>query len=117
MALVNYNNMTNEEFVDWLSKYMIDGFHPRICDEAVKRLKKAVFLPCKPGDVLYTIENCVNHPEKIIVRAIHKFEKYTHITALSRSQGEYVYSMDDFGKYVFLDKEEAEKALKEVNNK
>lgn len=37
-----YSQMTNEEFIIYLSKYMIDGCHPQICDEAAERLQKPI---------------------------------------------------------------------------
>ena len=67
---------------------------------------------CKVGCVVYTVEGCKNHPEKLAVTAVHQYEKHTSITALSKSQKEYFYEDDDFGEVVFFTHEEAEQALK-----
>ena len=67
---------------------------------------------CKVGYVVYTIEGCNNRPEKLVVTAVHQYEKHTSITALSKSQKEYFYEDKDFGEVVFLTKEEAEQKLK-----
>lgn len=66
---------------------------------------------CKPSDILYTIESCKNHPEKLVVIAVYQYEKYTFIKALSKNQKEYFYEDEDFGEIVYFTKEEAQKAL------
>lgn len=40
--MARYSEMTNEEFIEYLKKYMIDGCHPQICTEAAERLEKAL---------------------------------------------------------------------------
>ena len=81
--------------------------------QADKLIANGVDIPlCKVGCVVYTIEGCNNRPEKLVVTAVHQYEKHTSITALSKSQKEYFYEDKDFGEVVFLTKEEAEAALK-----
>jgi hypothetical protein len=69
--------------------------------------------PCKVGDILYAIDNCTNHPEKLVVIAVHQYEKHTAITTLSRSQRVYAYEEEAIGKYVFRTREQAQAKLKE----
>ena len=91
-----------------------DGFIKHLADHLLAN--GVIVPPCKVGDVLYTTENCVNRPEKIVVTAIHQYEKYTSIRTLSRSQKVYVYTTEDFGKCVFAAKEEAEQALRKEDD-
>lgn len=60
-------------------------------------------LPCKEGDILYTVSLRYNKVETLPVRDL------THIARL----------IDDecIGQYVFLTREEAEKALKQMREK
>lgn len=75
-------------------------------------LENRVDIPlCKPGDVLYSIVDCTNHPEKIYVTGVHMHEKYDSITALSKGQREYVFKDKDFGEVVFYTENEALEAL------
>ncbi|MBE6965967.1 MAG: hypothetical protein E7441_08050 [Ruminococcaceae bacterium] len=81
-------------------------------DTADYLLANGVDIPlCKVGCVVYTIEGCINRPEQLVVTAVHQYEKYTSITALSRSRKEYFYEDKDFGEVVFRTREEAEAAL------
>ena len=76
-------------------------------------LAKGVSIPlCKVGQTVYSIDNCINRPEMIVVTSIHHHRKHTFFSALSRSQREYCFEEKDIGKTVFLTKEEAEEALK-----
>ena len=67
--------------------------------------------PCKVGGVVYSIVDCINHPEKLFVTAIHQYKNYISFSALSRSQRKYVFEEADIGKTVFLTREDAVKAL------
>lgn len=69
--------------------------------------------PCKVGQTVYSIDNCINRPEMIVVTSIHHHKKHTFFSALSRSQREYCFEEKDIGKTVFLTKEEAEEAVKD----
>ena len=69
--------------------------------------------PCKVGQTVYSIDNCINRPEMIVVTSIHHHRKHTFFSALSRSQREYCFEEKDIGKTVFLSREEAEAKLKE----
>lgn len=89
-----------------------NGFHFNADAMAKYLLSYGVDIPlCKVGRVVYTIEGCNNRPEKLVVTAVHQYEKYTSITALSKSQKEYFYEDADFGEIVFFKKGEAEQAL------
>ncbi len=81
-------------------------------------LANGVDIPlCKVGCEVYTIEGCINRPEKLVVTAVHQYEKHTSIIALSKSQKEYFYEDKDFGEVVFLTREEAEVALRKEDAK
>lgn len=79
--------------------------------EHFKDLSKIVELPCKVGDVVYAVSKCNN---KIFSKKV--------VEILLKEDNGYVYTepcyfiFEDFGKIVFLTKEEAEKALKEREN-
>ena len=79
-----------------------------------------VDLPCRVGDVLFTIEyNCdseSSYIEKIecISIEIHDCGISIYCKSIERNYDTYV--PEDFGIYVFLSREEAERALEEINN-
>lgn len=81
-----------------------------ICKEFKDR-SKFIELPCKVGDVVYAVSKCNN---KIFSKKV--------VEILLKEDNGYVYTepcyfiFEDFGKIVFLTKEEAEKALKEREN-
>lgn len=76
-----------------------------------KDRSKYVELPCKVGDVVYAVSKCNN---KIFSRKV--------IEILLKEDNGYIYTepcyfiFEDFGKTVFLTKEEAEQALREREN-
>lgn len=73
--------------------------------------------PCKVGQTVYSIDNCINRPEMIVVTSIHHHRKHTFFSALSRSQREHCFEEKDIGKTIFFTKEEAvAKLRKEQNN-
>lgn len=78
--------------------------------------------PCKVGDTVYfpveTDGECEPYVEVGTVFAIGIGEMYTMwISARYESDLKYYHTSDDFGKTVFLTKEEAEQALKEREGK
>lgn len=95
-------NIADEEVVKILADYLIEN--------------GAIIPPCKVGDTLYDISEFVNgcsYPE---------IYEYTceYITIFKDKDGETVFEIDainfhfnDFGKTVFLTREDAEKALRE----
>ena len=117
------NDKQRERLVELLCESMAD-ICGGVCKEPIKTycakcrhsadylLTKGVIVPpCKVGDTVYSIDNCINRPEMIVVTSIHHHKKHTFFSALSRSQREYCFEEKDIGKTVFLTKEEAEKAL------
>jgi len=82
-----------------------------------------VELPCKVGDVVYKIRNSKIFNEKIVEMRVIAVTflvssccKHLSITAGNSRGANLLFELDDFGKTVFLTKEEAEKKLKEVQN-
>ena len=74
-------------------------------------------LPCETGDILwyldYGLPSCFICPEKIVVKDI----VFISNEMLIRCSQNITLRKDDFGKTVFLTKEEAEQALKGVEHK
>ena len=72
-----------------------------------------VELPCKVGDKVYIL---IDESEKFGGSYI-KEEKVTEISTAGRIwTDDCYYDSDDVGKNVFLSREEAERALEEINN-
>ncbi len=89
--------------------------------DVLKKLEqqKYIELPFKVGDTVYTIEN--NSVKKWYVSSINNIVEYWK-RELKSNKNKYKYDFrfakfDDFGKTVFLTKEEAEAKLKELNKK
>ena len=95
------------------NRYAVADMNETIAEQL---LAARIVPPCNVGSVLYSIVDCVNRPEKIYVTAVHMYEKYNSITALSRSQREYVFKDNDFGEVVFYTEKEALEALNKRRN-
>ena len=70
--------------------------------------------PCKVGDVVYSIEKGIDH--QIFIGEVYEITKRREGDLFRFTRKGYftgVCSFNDFGKTVFLTKEEARKALKE----
>ena len=79
---------------------------PRVEYEAEFLLKNGVIVPpCKVGDVIYFVYRENIYPHKIKDIRINEYGEF-----ISSSMN---FNFKDFGKIVFLTKEEAEKALAE----
>lgn len=97
--------------------------HPKQCGFYTDR-SRYVELPCKVGDKLYyipfvkTIEECIVHAveyeEKATIVKCHLWRK--EFEGLLHKNLVY-FNIDDFGKMVFLTKEEAERALSERSSR
>ena len=120
-----------------LKAYEDTGLEPAMCanykafeDEAISkgvpfkrivalmeadRAGRLVVLPCKVGDVVYGF-----HGEKTILPMVVKWiETYTNgwcIAVQYAQMAPRFYRFSDFGKTVFLTREEAEKALEAMKN-
>ena len=96
-----------------------DVFHPEFVQKIVEDLIKhdTIVPPCKVGDTLYVISQM---KDKRILPFVNEYEA-TYIQVGKRKCKVYhekdgfikIFLQDDFGKTVFLTKEEAEAALKE----
>ena len=131
-------NCTQKEVWERLKAYEDAGLSPQACAEAreieetlsgcdysisrMVELMKAdkdgrlVVLPCKVGDVVYGF-----HGEKTILPMVAKWiETNTDgwcIAVQYTPMAPRFYRFSDFGKTVFLSREEAEKALREIQGK
>jgi hypothetical protein len=89
----------------------------KVCDDAARMLERSIVPPCKVGDTLYVISQM---KDKRILPFINKYTA-TSISITKKSIVVYhemdgyikVFKHTDFGKTVFLTREEAELALKE----
>ena len=142
---VNFNGVQYQaDFVDRLAAYEDTGLTPELCaefaradaegryivmrdaeQEGVARLReiseadkdgRCVVLPCKVGDVVYGF-----HGEKTILPMVAKWiETNTDgwcIAVQYTPMAPRFYRFSDFGKTVFLTREEAKKALQEMEGK
>ena len=91
--------------------------------EDMEEQGRLVVLPCKVGDKLYITEprfyNYEKHEgvQRGICKAYEMHDRYGWVVKASLEKGEphtlYFYRFSDFGKTVFLTREDAERALKE----
>lgn len=97
-----------------LKAYEDTGLTPERCAELAQADKdgQLVVLPCKVGDTVYFAAWFGTYPH-IVKRVV---EPYFY-TDDARGHGSSAdFSLRDFGKTVFLTREEAEKALEEAHN-
>ena len=90
-----------------------------MADDCLRFKPKSRFieLPCEVGQVVFSIEVCL---EKVFVGEVYEIFLSKHgIVYRSSRKGYYnlAFPADAIGKTVFLTKEEAEKALEERNKK
>lgn len=81
-----------------------------------KDKSRFVELPCKVGDKIYCdgkhfADHCKGKVMEFIVGDIN-----TNVCTYFRGEIDMIFRFSDFGKIVFLTKEEAEAKLKEINN-
>lgn len=113
-ASSNYMFPSDIAAVRRLAAYEDTGLTPERCAELAEADKEGrlVMLPCKVGDTVYFAAWFGTHPH-IVKRVIEPYF-YTDDT---RGQGSSAdFSLRDFGKTVFLTREEAEQALMEGPN-
>ncbi len=116
---------------EWVSKDKLTGkycrgvFEATACVEKLAEYENAeeegrlVVLPCKVGDVLYKPTRSFVSEYKvrfIEVSSCNCLFLHTSVVKGINDSGE-TFKEDDIGKTVFLTKEEAEKALKEMEEK
>lgn len=109
-----------ELLTDTLHEWECDAQPETVSQIAEHLIENGVIVPlCKVGDTVYTIEN--NLIKKWYVGLINNTGEYWECE-LKSSKNKYKYDFrfvkfDDFGKTVFLIKEEAEAKLKELSEK
>ena len=89
----------------------------KTCDETARALENAILLPCKVGDTLYQIfnEKVVELQVIAIPLLISTSGAFLSVTAQNGRFASISLDPADFGKTVFLTREEAERALKGGN--
>lgn len=100
---IAYKNENTDDYIEWLADELLSN--------------GVIVPPCKLGDTIYDISefvNCVPCPEMYE-------DNVTFITIMSRKNGEMYFDIEcvecdykDFGKTIFLTKEEAEQALSKL---
>lgn len=97
-----------QRIVDKLAKY-----------ETAEEEGRIMVLPCKVGDTVYLIDDidCVFERESIVTEIEIDKDGVTIMIQDETPIWSSGYSLSDFGEIVFLTREEAEKALKEMEEK
>lgn len=103
-----YMNVSEyKSITDFDGEHYADIYHcPDFADKS-----EWVHLPCKVGDIVYCFEPCFDtdhHPKlKVVEREIIRLKTTLTVSGL-------ISDIDNIGKTVFLTREEAEKALKDM---
>lgn len=87
----------------------------KLIDKMTAKLENSVQLPCKVGDEVYTVYNHWNYPNQLFVQPhrVDKFMVWNKDTILTIAHtGNF--GLKDLGKIWFLDKQQAEARLKEL---
>lgn len=97
-----------DRLIDILVKHWFDGMTMGECADML--LANGVIVPpCKVGDTIYFLSKYVKDWLYDEVEYIRVYKDYMEIKTVA----DRYFEEEDFGKTVFLTKEEAEKALKE----
>ena len=122
-------NRVNAKPLNPLNKYDIENFKDiaKVCDEAARTLEKAIVPSVMVGDIVYALWEVPTETKYIVycaeVKKISQYKKNCQLTTFFEIEPiefrgrRKEYQTDDFGKTVFLTKEEAETKLKERDNK
>lgn len=90
----------------------------RLCELAeADKDGRVVVLPCKVGDVVYGFHNNRQTILPMVVKWIETNADRWTVAAQYTPMAPKFYKLSDFGKTVFLTREEAEKALQEMEGK
>lgn len=106
-------------WIEWF-RYVAQGIKPDRLEEVcqAEQDERCVVLPCKVGDTLFDIFEFIENRES---PEIYEYKADTIEFGIDK-KGEFFvidsmyFRPEDFGKTVFLTREEAEAALKEANN-
>ena len=94
------------------------GSHKRMKELAeADKDGRVVVLPCKVGDVVYGFHNNRQTILPMVVKWIETNADRWTVAAQYTPMAPKFYKLSDFGKTVFLTREEAEKALQEMEGK
>lgn len=119
--LTAYSKINNDYITPYCDKFICDGYC-RECDYEqviINRLAELedkieagtlVELPCKVGDTIYYASECVTSVITFTIVAINIYEEETVFWDDSSND----WHIEDFGKYVFTTKADAEKRLEEL---
>lgn len=118
---VDGTGVAKEEITDGLLKPFADKILTKLADyEDLEEQGLLVRLPCKVGDTVYRVNAGAKQPIiPMTVSEIHflcyKNERAVRFDAIGKEDmGESCYRLEDIGRIVFLDREEAEKKLEEM---
>ena len=110
---------------DWENCKTIDDVIDKLAEyEDLEKQGRLIKLPCKIGDIIYRVNAGAKEPVikmrvlQVHYKQLHKDRIIIRIDAINdNDMGESCYSLEDFGKTVFLTKSEAEQKLKEMEDK
>lgn len=101
-----------EKLIELLIKYGVTWYTDKLADYLLQN--GVVLLPCELGDTVWYITN--NKCKDVKIENIHQWVsghwKFDGFHGVGQYREGYEFDLNDFGKTVFLTKEEAEKALK-----
>lgn len=112
---VKYPPVTNRGIIDQVMGMPLDEMAELI---NAKKEGRIVIPPCKVGDTAYGVYDIESVHRQILQMEVLRIEIEKTPTVYVKTYRKYIYSydrfnFDDFGKTVFLTREEAEKALAE----
>lgn len=119
--------MTCKESIKWLENLKSDlgksqfselWHYEQALAETIELLQsdRLVEIPCKVGDKIYCDGKYFADPCKGKVMEFIVGDVKTNVCTYHRGEIDMVFRFSDFGKKVFLTREEAEAKLKELNN-
>ena len=108
------------QILDYLDKYLIVECLNKLVEyEDLEEQGKLLKLPCAVGDTVYIVEDDCDYGWDCYTKAMCKNCEYRnlHIEEDIFSLSEIALHLNNFGKTVFITREEAEAALKEMEGK
>lgn len=87
--------------------------------EEAEECGKLLVIPCKVGDTLYDIYEAINNKgfEDGVIKELKVPEIHVHLDKRNKPWliiSGYMFAFEDFGKTVFLSREEAERTLRNI---
>lgn len=125
---IDGTGVAKEEITDGLLKPFADKILTKLADyEDLEEQGLFVRLPCKVGDIVWELCLCDDGNYKIFPMTVKTISEYGTLRQVKKdktiwniyAESDYTYmykSFADFGKTIFLTREEAEKKLEEIKH-